>query len=152
MWITYTKKLIHRIKGLFTLKHSLDFARFTLKRSRFSAETLPHSIYTYNNLYKKTYSCQSKSVDKKEVLKNKWYFFICVLPFMAGCQKNVFIPLGYPVAFYVHESLATQSHPAEFYLTKNKSCSYPSTTSWFIRNKADEPKISNYSFNKPKEK
>lgn len=45
--------IIHRLKELFTLKRSRKVTNSTLKHSRFSAETLPHSIYACIYQYKK---------------------------------------------------------------------------------------------------
>ena len=67
-----TSRVIHNIrkfKKLSTLKHSWNFALFTLKRSCFYAETLLRSIYTYIYLYKSTCSYTAQVVNKPLFLK-----------------------------------------------------------------------------------
>jgi len=86
MWITQTNKHFCGQNKLFTLKHSRKTRYLPLKHSRFSAETLPHSIYTYSYLYKKTISCWMFAVDK-------WKKFICLSLFLtamilSSCASN----------------------------------------------------------------
>lgn len=46
-------------------------------------------------------------------------WFILLVPLIVSCQKNISIPIASLETTRVHESLATKSHPAEFYLCGN---------------------------------
>lgn len=118
MWITKLIKLFHSKKELFTLKRSRILRDFTLKLSRFYAETLPHSIYTYSYIYKKTNSWLLKSVDKW-IFKNKLLLIVLFFPLISGCQKNIYIPTSSAGTMCVNERLATPTHPSQFYLCGN---------------------------------
>lgn len=76
MWINQIKQFFCGKLKLFTLKHSRFFAGFALKYSRISAETLPHSIYTYSYIYKKTNSCLVKSVNNGNYLSSASRFCV----------------------------------------------------------------------------
>jgi len=122
MWITQYKKLFHSIKELFTLKQSRILSDFTLKRSRFSAETLPHSIYTYIYIYKKTNSCKVKTVDNrnKRIYLLFGYFVVltlsgCCSPSLAEREQANALHLSLPPPKSFEQKPAGRFYPAKYY-------------------------------------
>lgn len=109
MWIKLLNRFVHRTKELFAPKHS-----------RFSAETLQHSIYTYSYMYKKTNSCQTKTMDKWN-FKARYILIVLLVPCITSCcnKKNIYISITQPGTLCVNERLETKTHPAQFYLCGN---------------------------------
>lgn len=118
MWIKLLNQFTHKRKELFTLKHSRNLAGFTLKRSRFSAETLPHSIYTYKYIYKKTNSCRVISVDnlKKSVILIGFMIFLtsCAATQDQRIQDET-LNLTNPPHKCFKQNAGNYFHPPEFF-------------------------------------
>lgn len=111
--------IIHRVIELFTLKRSRLLVDFTLKHSRFSAETLPH-IYTYINLYKKPVVSHYKIVNKfiyDYLIKILSVIFFGII--LTGCHETIYICCQPINKISVTQRLANTTQPAEFYLCGN---------------------------------
>lgn len=114
--------IIHILTKLFTLKRSREVAVFTLKRSRFSAETLPHSIYAFIYLYKNTCSYRQKSVNYVNKLKKYFSFsFLIIICFsLISCccdQQQIICIEDRPIDIIkISQSPATKTQPAKFYV------------------------------------
>lgn len=115
--------IIHKLIKLFTLKRSRKVADFTLKHSRFFAETLPHSIYAFIYLYKKTCSYQLQIVDKLKKLFLILGFAAVVSTSLSAChhtncdevEQNTLLHFDEPPAQCFKQKKAIRNQPAQFY-------------------------------------
>jgi hypothetical protein len=119
----HNNQLIHKSIELFTLKRSRILKDFTLKDSRFYAETLPHSIYTYINIYKKTVISVVKFVDKSipRILATLVFASLTTM-FISGCtvsradkEQDAALHLIKIPHTDFEQFEASELHPAEYF-------------------------------------
>ena len=44
------------------------------------------------------------------------FFYLTIMATLTGCQAHIYMPFAHTGSFHVNQKLATQNHPAQFYL------------------------------------